>query len=311
MVMYAGRVVEGGDSETVTQSPGAPVHPAARSSPRPTPTGSAGSPSGPGGQRGRRAAEPDRPAAGLPVPPALPVRDGAVQDRAAAPARGRRRARATGPRAGCTTRQRTSRCMSYLLRRIAFYVFTAWAAITINFFIPRLIPGDPVQSLIAKDAGPAVTPTRSTRCTSCSDWTSTQSLSPSTSTTGASSLRGDLGMSFTFFPTPVSEVLGDSLPWTIILVGITTVVSFLLGTGLGVLAGWRRGGWVDLAAAGDDVPLVDPVLLARPDRDRRCWPARQLLPVVGRLRPRRHAGLGRRTSSAARSSTACCPRSPS
>jgi peptide/nickel transport system permease protein len=58
--------------------------------------------------------------------------------------------------------------------------------------------------------------------------------------------RGDLGISFTFFPTPVSEVLGDSLPWTIMLVGITTVVSFLLGTGLGVLVGWRRGGWADL-----------------------------------------------------------------
>lgn len=32
--------------------------------------------------------------------------------------------------------------MSYLLKRIAFYLFTAWAAVTINFLIPRAIPGD-------------------------------------------------------------------------------------------------------------------------------------------------------------------------
>jgi peptide/nickel transport system permease protein len=59
-------------------------------------------------------------------------------------------------------------------------------------------------------------------------------------------LHGDLGLSFAFFPTPVSEVIGDSLPWTLALVGFTTVAAFLLGTGLGVLAGWRRGTWVDL-----------------------------------------------------------------
>jgi peptide/nickel transport system permease protein len=58
--------------------------------------------------------------------------------------------------------------------------------------------------------------------------------------------RGDLGLSFTFFPTPVGEVIGDSLPWTLALVGITTVLAFLIGTGLGVLAGWRRGSWTDL-----------------------------------------------------------------
>jgi peptide/nickel transport system permease protein len=43
----------------------------------------------------------------------------------------------------------------------------------------------------------------------------------------------------------VSDLLSDSLPWTIILVGITTIVGFAIGTGLGVVAGWKRGSWVD------------------------------------------------------------------
>jgi peptide/nickel transport system permease protein len=134
--------------------------------------------------------------------------------------------------------------VSYLLKRIAFYLFTAWAAITLNFFIPRLIPGDPVQSLINRSRGQMTTE-------------AVQSLyvlfglDPNASLIGeyfrywGQLLRSDLGMSFTFFPSPVSEVIGHSLPWTLGLVGITTVLGFLIGTGLGTLAGWRRGSWVD------------------------------------------------------------------
>ncbi len=135
--------------------------------------------------------------------------------------------------------------MGYLLRRIGFYAFTAWAAITINFFLPRLIPGDPVQSLIARSQGQL-------------DTSAIQSLYILFGLDDEKNIfeqyfdyigqlfRGDLGLSFTFFPTPVSEVLSDSLPWTLGLVGITTVISFFLGTLLGVLAGWWRGSWVDV-----------------------------------------------------------------
>jgi peptide/nickel transport system permease protein len=132
----------------------------------------------------------------------------------------------------------------YLLQRIAFYLFTAWAAITLNFFIPRAIPGDPVTALIARYQGQI-----------SSD--AVQSLYVLFGLDDQGSLwsqyvdywgqlfRGDLGISFTSFPTPVSEVIGSGVWWTVVLVGVTTVVSFLIGTGLGVVAGWRRGSWVD------------------------------------------------------------------
>src|SRR5262249_50908399 len=55
--------------------------------------------------------------------------------------------------------------------------------------------------------------------------------------------HGDLGLSFTFFPTPVSEVIKQSLPWTLALIGTTTVLSFVLGTAIGTMAGCRRGSW--------------------------------------------------------------------
>ncbi|GAA0554080.1 ABC transporter permease [Paractinoplanes ferrugineus] len=134
--------------------------------------------------------------------------------------------------------------MKYILQRLAFYLFTAWAAITLNFFIPRLVPGDPVQSLITKYQGQLSTK-------------SIQSLYVLFGLDKDKSLwsqyidywkqlfHGDLGLSFTFFPAPVSQVIGQALPWTLLLVGITTVISFVLGTSLGVVAGWRRGSWAD------------------------------------------------------------------
>jgi peptide/nickel transport system permease protein len=132
----------------------------------------------------------------------------------------------------------------YLLRRVAFYLFTAWAAITVNFFIPRLIPGDPVKSLLARFQGQM----------SSDAIDSLYVLFGIDKHAGVWSqyvdywkqlAHGDLGLSFSAFPSPVAGVISDALPWTVALVGLTTIVSFLLGTGLGVLAGWRRGSWVE------------------------------------------------------------------
>ncbi|MDQ3790184.1 MAG: ABC transporter permease, partial [Actinomycetota bacterium] len=135
--------------------------------------------------------------------------------------------------------------MGYLLRRVGFYVFTAWAAITINFFLPRLIPGDPVQALIARSQGQLDTSAIESLYILFGLNTDKGIVEQYVDYLGQL-FRGDLGLSFTFFPTPVSEVLGDSLPWTLGLVGLTTVISFLLGTFMGVLAGWWRGSWADM-----------------------------------------------------------------
>ncbi|MEV4757205.1 ABC transporter permease [Micromonospora sp. NPDC049559] len=134
--------------------------------------------------------------------------------------------------------------MKYLLQRIAFYLFTAWAAITLNFFIPRMIPGDPVQSLISKFQGQISTEAMQSMYV-LFGLDKKESLWQQYLDYWVQLFHGDLGLSFTFFPAPVSQVVGDSLPWTVGLVGITTVISFLLGTSLGVVAGWRRGSWID------------------------------------------------------------------
>jgi peptide/nickel transport system permease protein len=58
-------------------------------------------------------------------------------------------------------------------------------------------------------------------------------------------LRGDLGISVSFFPAPVTSVIADGLVWTLFLAGSTLLASFALGSLLGLIAAWRRGGWLD------------------------------------------------------------------
>ncbi|MBP2472035.1 peptide/nickel transport system permease protein [Crossiella equi] len=135
--------------------------------------------------------------------------------------------------------------MKFVLQRLLFYAFTAWAAVTINFLIPRLIPGDPVTSLISRQKG-AISSDAVQSLYVLFGLDDNTSLVEQYFDYWGQLLSGDLGLSFTFFPTPVSDVLSQSLPWTVILVGITTITSFLLGTGLGILAGWRRGSLADL-----------------------------------------------------------------
>ncbi len=134
--------------------------------------------------------------------------------------------------------------MLHLLRRLGFYVLTAWAAVTVNFFIPHLMPGDPVQNLIARQQGK-------------SSPQAVEALRVQLGLTGHQSLwteywhywgqlfHGDLGISTSFFPASVSSVLTVALPWTVALVGAATVVSFLAGTIIGIVVAWRRGSWLD------------------------------------------------------------------
>jgi peptide/nickel transport system permease protein len=61
----------------------------------------------------------------------------------------------------------------------------------------------------------------------------------------ANLVHGNLGVSTSSYPTPVTSVIATALPWTIALVGTATVISFVLGTLIGIAVAWRRGTWLD------------------------------------------------------------------
>ena len=133
--------------------------------------------------------------------------------------------------------------MYYIVKRLAFYLVAAFVALTVNFFIPRLTPGDPASTVVA---------TYSTSMNA-------ESLAALKAAYGLTDepllqqyfdylgniFHGDFGRSLSQFPAPVLSVIGAGFGWSALL-GLTSVIlSFVIGSGLGALAAWRRGGFFD------------------------------------------------------------------
>ncbi len=135
--------------------------------------------------------------------------------------------------------------MRFLLSRAAFYLFTAWAAITINFFLPRMMKGDPISAYLAKNQG-QISPEAIASLRTLFGLDTERTLLEQYIDYWGLLFSGDLGRSFSKGLAPVTEVIASALPWTVGLVGIATVLSFFLGTAAGAIIGWRRGSRADL-----------------------------------------------------------------
>jgi peptide/nickel transport system permease protein len=133
--------------------------------------------------------------------------------------------------------------MAYLARRLGFYAIAAWASITLNFFLPRLMPGDPASAIFARFQGrmdpSAIDAMRK------SYGLSDEPLIKQYITYISSILHGDFGTSLAFFPSPVTDVIRTGLAWTLLLGFVSVIISFLLGSILGIVGAWRRGGMSD------------------------------------------------------------------
>jgi len=137
--------------------------------------------------------------------------------------------------------------MRFGLRRLGFFALTLWAALTLNFFLPRLMPGDPAVAMMSKFRGP-VSPQAFKALAVAFGLNNQQSLPSQYVTYLGDVATGKFGTSLYFYPQSVGRVVLDAIPWTLGLVGITTVLAFILGTGIGILAAWRRGGRLDSIA---------------------------------------------------------------
>jgi peptide/nickel transport system permease protein len=139
------------------------------------------------------------------------------------------------------------------------FVLTLWAAITLNFVIPRLMPGSPADAALAKFAGQgAVSPAQRQAIEAMLGLPHGSLLSQYGSYL-ADIIQFHFGLSYTYFPESVGSVIGQALPWTLVLVGVATVISFVTGTLLGVAAAWRRGKALDaLATVGSSFSSAFP-----------------------------------------------------
>ncbi|MGH3497993.1 MAG: ABC transporter permease [Nocardioidaceae bacterium] len=136
--------------------------------------------------------------------------------------------------------------MRYVLRKTGLFVVTLWAAITLNFLLPRLMPGSPVDAALAKLAqgGQPIT-NAERRAVEIQLGVPHTSLLSQYGDYLVNTVHLRFGSSYTYPTQSVARTIESALPWTLLLVGITTIVAFVVGTLLGVYAGWRRGTAVD------------------------------------------------------------------
>ncbi len=134
--------------------------------------------------------------------------------------------------------------MRFALRRLGFFVLTLWVALTLNFLLPRLMPGNPALAMMAKFHG-ELTPRSLNALEILFGVNTHRSLASQYVGYLHQVATGNFGTSLDFYPASVSSVIGSAIWWTLGLVGVSTILAFGLGTGLGIVAAWRRGGRLD------------------------------------------------------------------
>jgi peptide/nickel transport system permease protein len=138
------------------------------------------------------------------------------------------------------------RAMRYVARKGALFLITLWAAITLNFLLPRLMPGSPVDAALAKIASSGQPITNAERhAVEIELGVPNTSLLTQYGDYLVSIVQLKFGTSYSFPSETVAQTVGKAAPWTLALVGATTIIAFIIGTLLGVYAGWRRGKTAD------------------------------------------------------------------
>ncbi len=133
--------------------------------------------------------------------------------------------------------------MHFILRRIGFYLIAAWISVTLNFFLPRMAPGDPATMVFGRFKG-QVSPGALEALKKTFGFTDAPLYSQYFTYVGQL-LKGELGLSIAYFPAPVADVIATGFKWTLLLAGSAVLISFILGTFLGILSAWKRGSWLD------------------------------------------------------------------
>ncbi len=184
--------------------------------------------------------------------------------------------------------------LRYLSRKVLIYLVTFWVAVTIDWAIPRFMPGDPIEGLLSRmQAQPSSEAALSGYYTQAFGfdvpiWKQYLNF-------WAALFHGDLGRSIQNFPTSVNELIMSALPYTLALLVPAIVLSFWAGNKVGAMAARRK-------VLDNTVLPASYVLTATPQ----MWLGIVLvwlfastlgdLSRVGRLRPRRCSRRGRSSS---------------
>ena len=130
----------------------------------------------------------------------------------------------------------------YVLRRVGMWLLTILIGTTLIFVIPRLAPGDPVAAMIGRMQAQSGFVENSAQIIEA--WRARfgldQPIYVQYGTYLYNSLRFDLGYSLASFPSRVDEMVFNALPWTVGLLSVAAIFSFIIGNTVGALMAWDR-----------------------------------------------------------------------
>jgi peptide/nickel transport system permease protein len=131
----------------------------------------------------------------------------------------------------------------FVLNRALKAVLTIWIAITATFFLLRLLPGDPTTLMVEGDMTPEM------RAALLKTYGLDQPLMEQYVSYLRELLHGNFGISFRQIQ-PVTDILLDRLPWTLLLAGVAFLLTIAVGIPIGVYAAAHRGRWPDKLLQG-------------------------------------------------------------
>jgi len=131
----------------------------------------------------------------------------------------------------------------YFVKKSAWYLVTLFIAVFLNFLLPRLIPGNPVAVLVARVGVGTMDQAAITKIyqTYMSMFGLDKPLWQQFFIYIANIFRGNLGISFNQYPREVSDIIGASVGWTLMLQIPAIIVGWFIGNALGALTAYRKG----------------------------------------------------------------------
>lgn len=131
----------------------------------------------------------------------------------------------------------------YLLNKLLWYVIAFFVAVTLVFFLPRLIPGNPVELLVANFmvGGGSSTAAEAMTKAYVVQFGLNKPILVQYLDYVVNIFRGQLGESFSLYPAHVSTLIGQALPWSLALQLPAIILGWILGNMLGALAAYKRG----------------------------------------------------------------------
>jgi len=153
----------------------------------------------------------------------------------------------------------------YLGRKLIWTIIVFFVALLLNFLLPRLIPGNPVDVIVgtlARGGGASGEDLEKIHAHYMAEFGLDKPMWQQFFIYCNNVLHGNLGTSFSQYPASVNSLIGQALPWSLALMIPAVLIGWVVGNTLGAVAAYR-GGWVDRGGFVGPLPLQRPAVRPR------------------------------------------------